>query len=352
MKTILISRAKLAMSLILAVCLCMIGATPRATAGAAAPALFEFHSGFWVNLHHFLYLEALADKPRKGSRETVSAADADTLTSLSPRERATWDAAVSFYRNSLARQDLLFDPRLIAIKNHLEDAEASPDLANVDIPNALRAVLLNAAPIYRHYWWQRHDAQNRQWIGQLQPLVASYGKTLEDSLVRIYDTPWPGHPVRVDATVFANWAGAYTTIEPTRPTICATDPANQAAAALETVFHETSHGMMDKVRKAMDAAEAKTARGSQGPTDTGTLWHAVLFYTIGQLVADQIPGYVPYADQNGLWMRAWPAPDRALIEQNWKPHMTNSSSLKRALAQLVQDFAAAKQRTNESETSK
>src|SRR5580704_5628373 len=220
---------QLAKCLGLLVCVCTIALVSRATdaTSAAAPALFEFHSGFWINLHHFLYLEALSEKPHKGSRETVSAADADTLTSLSPEERATWDAAVSFYRSSLAQQDLLFDEDLISIKNQLEDAEASPDLANVGIPKGLLTVLLNAAPIYRQYWWNRHDARNRQWIEQLKPLVSTYGKTLKDSLVRIYDTPWPGHPVRVDATVFANWAGAYTTIEPTRPTICAIDPANQ-----------------------------------------------------------------------------------------------------------------------------
>ena len=82
------------------------------------------------------------------------------------------------------------------------------------------------------------------------------------------------------------------------------------------------------------------------------LWHAVLFYTIGQLVADRIPGYIPYADENGLWTRAWPAPDRSLIEQDWKPHMNDSVSLQRALTNLVNDFASAQQRKSESESTK
>jgi hypothetical protein len=304
-----------------AFCLCVIAVLCPARADAsagAAPAIFEFHSGFWINLHHFLYLEALSDKPHKGSRETVSTADADTLKSLSPEQLAAWNTAVSYYVSSAIQHDLLFDKDMIAIKNQLEDADASPDLANVDVPAGLRAVLLSAAPIYREYWWKHHDAQNRQWIAQLESLVAIHGKTL-----------------------------------PTRPTISTVDPANQGPAALEAVFHETTHGMMDKVWSAMDAAEANmNAHSSRPALDTGTLWHAVLFYTIGQLVTDRIPGYIPYADENGLWTRAWPAPDRSLIEQDWKPHMNDSVSLQRALTNLVNDFASAQQRKSESESTK
>jgi hypothetical protein len=50
----------------------------------------------------------------------------------------------------------------------------------------LKAVLLEAAPIYRRLWWKRHDAQNRQWIAQLQPLLGKYGDSLRDSLIEIY----------------------------------------------------------------------------------------------------------------------------------------------------------------------
>ena len=38
-------------------------------------------------------------------------------------------------------------------------------------------------------------------------------------MVKVFEAPWPGNPVRVDIVAYANWAGAYTTIEPTRPTI-------------------------------------------------------------------------------------------------------------------------------------
>jgi hypothetical protein len=333
----------------IALCLlCLVLCCPLAIAAQTSPspvqALFDFHSGFWINLHHFLYLEAASQKPQPGPRRaTVRPSDADVLGSLSPEERSAWDAAVSYYQESVIQRDLLFDEGMNAIKDRLEDAEASSDLGNVDIPAPLRDVLLKATPIYRKHWWATHDADNRAWIARLKPLVEAHGNALRDSLVRIYETPWPGQPVRVDVTVYAGPVGAYTTIEPTRPTISTIDPANQGPAALEILFHETSHGMIRKVADALRAAEGKEKPRVSEPRRSAPLWHAVLFYTAGALVAGRVPGYVPYADKNGLWVRAWPDPDRALIEQDWKPHMNGDVPLSAAIAKLVSDVAAASQ---------
>lgn len=302
--------------------------------------LFDFHSGFWINLHHFLYLEALLEQSPAGPHPPVlSEADAASLKSLSPEERAAWNAAVAYYAASMIQRDVLFDRGMGAIKNQLEDAETSPDLANVDIPPALREVLVKAAPIYRKHWWERHDGDNRQWIAQLQPLVAEHGVRLRDSMVKIYEAPWPGQPVRVDVTVWASRFGAYTTNEPTRPTIASTDPSNQGTAALEILFHETSHGMIRPVHDAIQSA-GESVPGWSAVPHAATLWHAVLFYTAGDLVAAQIPGYVPYADKNGLWDRGWPDPIRALIVQDWKPHIDGTVPLSTAITKLVKDLAA------------
>jgi hypothetical protein len=312
-------------------------------AHAAPPdALFEFHSDFWINLHHFLYLNALAQKPQKGPHAVaVSEADAAAFHAMSKEERAAWDAAVRYYADSIIQHDLLFDRDLGMVKDELESGDASPDLSKTKMPAELKTILLQAAPIYRKYLWPHHDEQNRRWIAEAQVLVQRYGENLKDALVRIYEVPWPDSPVRVDASVYANQFGAYTTDRPTRPTISTSDPANQGPAALEVVFHETSHGMMDRVMDAVNAAEAGVnVKRQAGAFHAGTLWHAVLFYTAGELVAERIPGYVPYADKNGLWTRAWPGPDRALIEKDWKPHMGGSASLPEALAHLVNDLAA------------
>lgn len=307
------------------------------------PPLFDFHSSFWINLHHFLYLEALSRGPQKGSHPAVvTDEDAAALGSLSAQERSAWNEAVDYYANSLISRDLLFDRDMRIIKNEIEDTEDSADLPQLDILADLRAVLQKAAPIYRKHFWKSHDQENRHWMAQLQPLVEKFGEKLKNSLVEIYGEPWPDQPVRVDVTIYAGQFGAYTTNDPTRPTISSRDPTNQGIAALEVVFHETSHGMIEKVADAISAAEADV--NAHNPKETfraGKLWHAVLFYTAGELVAEQIPGYIAYADKNGLWTRAWPGPTRSLIEQDWKPHFNGSATRSAAIDKLVSDLAMA-----------
>jgi hypothetical protein len=108
------------------------------------------------------------------------------------------------------------------------------------------------------------------------------------------------------------------------------------------MFHETSHGVMDKVMDAIQIAEASlNTHRPNGAFHSVSIWHMVLFYTAGKLVAEQIPGYVPYADKNGLWVRAWPNPDRALIQQDWKLHRNGSLELQQALSKLVDDLPSA-----------
>lgn len=233
------------------------------------------------------------------------------------RSSSIWNAAVSYYANSLTKRDLLFDQGMEAIKNQLEDAETQADLTNVQVPVELKNVLSAVAPIYKKHWWKAHDVQDQIWIAQLRSLVDEYGVEICDDLVRIYEEPWPQHPVRVDAVAYANWAGACTTLEPTRPTISTTDPTNQGTAALEVGFHETSHGMMKKVMDAIDTAEKTANAKSVGAPIRfpRSLWHEVLFHTSGELVAERVYGYTPYA-KNGLWARAWPGPDYDLIERD------------------------------------
>jgi len=314
------------------------------SAGAAEPGkLFAFHSGFWINLHHFLYRQGQLVEPQKGPHDlSLSKADSEEAERLTAEERGPWSEAVAYYGRTFAKRDLLFDNELRETKDQLEDAEDSPDLANAAIPAELKAVLLKAAPIYRKHWWGRQEAGNRAWIAHLEPLVERLGATLSARVSSIYGMPWPGYPVRVDVVAYANWAGAYTSIEPTRPTISSVDAGNQDVAALEILLHETTHGMMDKVMGALKAAEAKVNAEKPGAAfHVGSIWHAVLFYTAGELVAEQTPCYTPYADKGGMWARGWPSQLKTLLEQDWKPHMNGGVTLEQALTKLVSDLAAA-----------
>src|SRR5215813_14970828 len=71
--------------------------------------VFEFHSGFWLNLHHTLYHQA------RLQRNTGS--PASVLTNLNTTEQKAWDAAVAYYSQAYAGKDLLFSLDLVLIKN-------------------------------------------------------------------------------------------------------------------------------------------------------------------------------------------------------------------------------------------
>src|SRR2546429_5270309 len=94
--------------------------------------------------------------------------------------------------------------------------------------------------------WGGPEQTSRRWILQVAPLVREQGVGLSERLADIYQTRWPHEKIRVDVVAYANWAGAYTTVDPLRVTISSLDPRNQGPQALEVLFHEGSHGKIGR----------------------------------------------------------------------------------------------------------
>src|SRR5207244_11685980 len=123
------------------------------------------------------------------------------------------------------------------------------------------------APVYLAHLWPDQNRANRRWIMRVAPLVREQGVGLSERLADIYLTRWPREKIRVDATGYANWTGAYTTADPLRVTIPSLDSRNQGAEALEVLFHEGSHGIAEPVQAAIirecrqrDKADRKSTR--------------------------------------------------------------------------------------------
>src|SRR5450432_1851693 len=92
-----------------------IWADPVAQAGP-----FEFHSDFWLNLHHFLYEQALhPHEPLTGG------------------DKIAWDKALEFYRYSMERHDLLREVRMLSIDIELAEDETLPKLVGNNAETAL-----------------------------------------------------------------------------------------------------------------------------------------------------------------------------------------------------------------------
>lgn len=287
---------------------------------------FEFHSDFWLNLHHFLYEQAL----HQNSREDLAGAD-----------KIAWDKALAFYRHSMIGHDLLLDPRMQSIDTELAEDETLSKLVVNGEDGALWDTLNSVAPTYRAHWWSAHDQANRQWIAAALPLVQRYAPLLMKQLTTVYETTWPKDPIRVDAAEYANWAGAYTYTygwSRVHEIISSADPAIQGNAALEMLFHEASHGFVpsNSGRLADQISAASKRMGVLTPRD---LLHIFIFYTAGELTrrdlaAAGVNNYFPYADAKHLYQDGW-ASWHSSIAVYWKQHIDGTLSLSDAVNKIV-----------------
>lgn len=331
--------------------------------------VFEFHSGFWVNLHHTLYYEAkqrlapLAAVPKGTSAPQLKLKTMkDSTTALSQPEQIAWSTAVAYYAENFAGKDLLFNNDLVLLKNQLEDFEDCDDLSgthkkscDAGLPTALTRVLDSAAPVYRAHLWAAQDRANRRWIARVAPIVIEQGVGVSQRLADIYQTKWPTEKIRVDVSAYANLAGAYTTLDPLRVTISSTDPHNQGDAAFGVLFHEASHGIAEPVQEAI-IRECRQ-RGKAIPRD---LWPALILYTTGEVVQPLLtarttgsqdkqgsgdslskgatvgPGdtYEPDVIRDSLDKRGWNDYYELLI-RFWQPYMDSRSSFDDAIARMV-----------------
>lgn len=104
------------------------------------------------------------------------------------------------------------------------------------------------------------------------------------------------------------------------------------------MFHEASHGISDRLEHAISAE----CRKQNLLLPRRDLWHAVLFYTAGEVVRRQLGDYTPYAEKNGLWKRAWPMYIGAL-EKDWQPYLDGKIPFDSAVIALVKDVGQPRQ---------
>ena len=298
--------------------------------------IFDFHSGLWMNLHHFLYQQALAQKAGREGRAVGGAGEVVSVEALNDEEKRVWATALEGYQKNWVNRDLLFDNDLTKIKYRLAELENQTTLKQSGLPDELIATLEMAAPVYRTHWWKEHDRINRSWIEGAASLARKHGRIICERLAKAYREPWAKGPIRAEVAIYASWSGAYTTERPTLITISSANAGYQGLAALEMVFHEASHAMIDTVQKGIENECA--AQGKQVP---GILWHVALFYTTGEIVKRALAengqrDYEPYAYKQGLYQRGPNMSQyRQLMEKHWQPYLDGKSDFAEAIKQMV-----------------
>jgi len=294
--------------------------------------LFAFRSGFWVNLHHFLYVLGRARLGMADSRRAAvvkAPADLEGLSARSDDERAIWDEVVHFYAGELAAKDAIFDAALVATTRKLADAPDGADVATLGLDAQLAGTLRLAAPVYRAVWWPRHSRTNEARIEQLQGLIDKHGAVLVKRLTSLYGTQWPAEPRTIDITAYANWAGAYST-DAQLIVVSSTDEATAGMLGLETLLHESAHQWDAEVERRLAAIAAK-----QGKPLPSLLSHALIFYTSGELVGEAVPGHVPYAVKAGLWNQQGLGAFKPWLDQYWRPYIRGTGTFEDAAGAMI-----------------
>ncbi len=264
---------------------------------------------------------------------------------LKPDERTAWALALDAY-SDYTRRDLVFDAPLIRINNTLTVVadDTPPTRLPPGLDAAARRGLIIGAPIYRAHFWTAQLRLNDRWIEAIRPVIAEHGAAMAAALAHAYRVGWPAAPIVVDAASEAGPNGAYTVDGPpgtaAHTTIESANPDLQGDMAFEMVFHEASHaaGIGDRLSAALDAAA-----GRQKFAASRDLWHAVIFYTTGELARRELgksgdPQYKPYAYRNGVYTRGWQRL-RDALERDWLPYLDSKTSYEQALAALVRDAA-------------
>jgi hypothetical protein len=309
---------------------------------------FEFHSGFWINLHHFLYLQGRirnnpADQAKKSYTTSGGAGPA-----MTPAEQKNWNAALAVYAGDWSSRDLVHNGIMGLINNRLAELENCPEIAGKSASECtsglqpeLETALDEAAPIYRARWWQEQDRENRAWIDAVAPLLRGMGANVGGQLAGVYQRQWPAGGYRVDVTWYAGPEGAHTSLEPVHVTIASHEPRNQGLAAFEMLFQQASYAVAEGVSQTI----ARDCRQLGKPIPRN-LWPALLFYTTGELIRRTlgnapesaglatIAGYGPYGYRNALHDHGWGDYERVL-ERYWQAYLDDQITFETAISRIV-----------------
>jgi hypothetical protein len=317
----------------------LLPAAPTARTAPAAPAApnddvvevanLQFRSDPLYNLHHVLYAAAWARRTAAGARfSNAGALPAPLDAPFTDDERKIWISAIDYYDKNLA-SDALLSQKMIGVK----DALAFGTLDSDDVGKDLREVLTATLPIYTRHFWPAHDRANREWIAATSARLREIAPAVTPRLAKLYRLPWFTAPVRVDVVWVGNRAGGYTTVgPPPHATLLSRDPNCVGWTAVEMVFHETSHALIQPIE-----ARLAQALGDRIKED-GVLWHVVQFYVAGAVVKDVLRAlgidYTPYLYSTGLFDRAWPR-YRPAVEANWQPYVDGKITLDDAVAGTI-----------------
>lgn len=240
---------------------------------------FAFYSDFEMNLNDALIAAGVARK--LGHDELFFAGDEQAcFDALTPSLQAGWRLAVDYYAEIISphefndRQQFLIRLSLAGIGG--EDARTTEFL---DLVASIRRA---ASAAYKACRWNAQDFENRRWIDDVTSQLSKFESEVATRLAKLYQRTWPDQRLDVDVVATVSWAGANSFFADNSPGHVLISSESAGHVALETVFHEASHGFMLRPAPLQDAlTQAAKRLGVRVPKG---LWHVVLFYTTGETI--------------------------------------------------------------------
>lgn len=303
---------------------------------------FEFHSNYWINLHHFLYQEASGSQLRKLQEDGngfLDIGEAEVHGKMGPAEQTTLEEAVAYYRDSLISRSLLF--HLGHERVWLQAQDAHTQIPDTTFSKKYTDMLNGVSPVYRKYFWPLHLKQNRTVIEQQLEMIESFEKTVIPKMEGYAMKVWPAETkVRVDVTAYANYAGAYTAARPRfNIFVSSLDPSSETTSFVETILHEGSHLLFNYGGPFREGISENFDQKKLETPYPKHLWHAALFYLCGRSVQDEfhkigLADYPMIMDERKVFHRYNTAKFREVLERYYQNEVDFNSTAARLLEGL------------------
>lgn len=290
---------------------------------------YRLQSNPWVNLHQRLLHEVRFNTAPPAA--------------LSGDDLSQWKKVVETYRAFLGKRHPIFNNDLVRLNAELSKT-STPELPD-SIPEAASKALEAAMPLYRSAQWGEDDRANRFWIAVAEPMLASVAEELAEAHAKVYATPFPKN-ILVDVSPLAWEFGEYTVGqgEFAHVVISSTDRGYQGFAALEMLMHEPSHAIVASDESGAIGADLKRAANELGVRPMANLWHAILFYTSGELTRRSLAkrGVSHYQPSViGMYERGFRG-FRQSLETHWQAYLDGKVSREAAIRQILIETAPAK----------
>ncbi len=160
---------------------------------------YAFYGHYWINLHHFLYNEALVNVSTDSTLIPTEVKD-----KLGEYEKKRLNNVIQFYKDSVIGKDLPTDPYLNEFEKWLIQES---QLSLTGIPSKFRVIsfqLVQVSLIYRTYFWEEHLENITNTLNENLINIQTTENEMFDRLSNAFKREWKDGKIRVDICYLGN----------------------------------------------------------------------------------------------------------------------------------------------------